>query len=138
MNQGSSIDLTAGEEVTIELTGTEWNGYYTRPGVWMDVSLDNQFQAAECVVDPSSYTIGATATTFKVKVPKAHFSYKTNGYFPNAGDIFRLHKEEYVKITIAGKGLKLYMALNPEDYKDGPIPVDDASDKKIYKEILKI
>ena len=78
MNQGSSIDLTAGEEVTIELTGTEWNGYYTRPGVWMDVSLDNQFQAAECVIDPASFTIGATATTFKVKVPcftKAGTSY---------------------------------------------------------------
>jgi hypothetical protein len=49
--------------------------------------------------------------------------------------MFRLHKEEFVKITIAGKSLKLYMALNPEDYKDSPIPVDDASDKKIYKQI---
>jgi hypothetical protein len=62
-------------------------------------------------------------------------SFQVKSRISNAGDIFRLHKEEYVKITIAGKGLKLYMALNPEDYKDGPIPVDDASDKKMYKDI---
>jgi hypothetical protein len=62
-------------------------------------------------------------------------SFQVKSRISNAGDMFRLHKEEYVKITIAGKGLKLYMALNPEDYKDGPIPVDDASDKKMYKEI---
>jgi hypothetical protein len=62
-------------------------------------------------------------------------SFQVKSRISNAGDIFRLHKEEFVKITIAGKGLKLYMALNPEDYKDGPIPVDDASDKKMYKEI---
>ena len=62
-------------------------------------------------------------------------SFQVKSRISNVGDIFRLHKEEYVKITIAGKGLKLYMALNPEDYKDGPIPVDDASDKKMYKQI---
>ena len=62
-------------------------------------------------------------------------SFQVKSRISNAGDIFRLHKEEYIKITIAGKGLKLYLALNPEDYKDGPIPVDDASDKKMYKEI---
>ena len=62
-------------------------------------------------------------------------SFQVKSRISNAGDIFRLHKEEYVKIAIAGKGLKLYMALNPEDYKDGPIPVDDASDKKMYKDI---
>jgi hypothetical protein len=62
-------------------------------------------------------------------------SFQVKSRISNAGDIFRLQKQEYVKITIAGKGLKLYMALNPEDYKDGPIPVDDASDKKMYRDI---
>ena len=62
-------------------------------------------------------------------------SFQVKSRISNVGDIFRLHKEVYVKITIAGKGLKLYLALNPEDYKDGPIPVDDASDKKMYKDI---
>jgi len=62
-------------------------------------------------------------------------SFQVKSRISNAGDMFRLHKEEYVKIAIAGKSLKLYIALNPEDYKDSPIPVDDASDKKMYKEI---
>ena len=62
-------------------------------------------------------------------------SYQVKSRISNTGDMFRLHKEEFVKITIAGKSLKLYLALNPEDYKDSPIPVDDASDKKIYKQI---
>jgi len=62
-------------------------------------------------------------------------SYQVKSRISNTGDMFRLHKEEFVKITIAGKSLKLYLALNPEDYKDSPIPVDDASDKKIYQQI---
>lgn len=62
-------------------------------------------------------------------------SYQVKSRISNTGEMFRLHKEEFVKITVAGKSLKLYIALNPEDYKDSPIPVDDASDKKIYKQI---
>ena len=31
--------------------------------------------------------------------------------------------------------MKLYFALNPDDYKDSPIPVQDASEKGIYAEI---
>jgi hypothetical protein len=62
-------------------------------------------------------------------------SFQVKSRISNAGDIFRLHKEDYIKMTIAGKGLKLYLALNPEDYKDSPIPVDDASDKKMYRDI---
>jgi hypothetical protein len=62
-------------------------------------------------------------------------SFKVKSRLSNTGDTFRLHKEEYVKITIAGKSLKLYLALNPEEYRDSTIPVDDASDKKIYQAI---
>ena len=49
--------------------------------------------------------------------------------------MFRLHKKEYVKITIDGKGLKLYLALDPKDYADSTFPIDDASDKKMYQNI---
>ena len=38
-------------------------------------------------------------------------------------------------MTVAGKSLKLYFALNPDDYRDSPIPVQDASEKGIYAEI---
>jgi hypothetical protein len=62
-------------------------------------------------------------------------SYRVKSRLSNAGDMFRLHKEEYAKISIAGKSLKLHLALDPKPYEDTPIPVDDASDKKIYKNI---
>ena len=38
-------------------------------------------------------------------------------------------------MTVAGKSLKLYFALNPDDYRDSPIPVQDAGGKSIYEEI---
>lgn len=53
----------------------------------------------------------------------------------NSGDTFRLHKVTYIKLTIAGKGLKLYMALDPQDYANTTFPVQDASDKKVYEAI---
>lgn len=53
----------------------------------------------------------------------------------NAGDTFRLHKKMYVRITVAGKGLKLYYALDPKKYQDSTIPVQDASNKGLYEEI---
>ena len=62
-------------------------------------------------------------------------SYRVKSRVSSVGDMFRLHKEEYVKIAIAGKGLKLYLALDPKDYADSTIPVDDASDKKMYQNI---
>ena len=52
----------------------------------------------------------------------------------STGDTFRLHTKEYVKIVIAGKGLKLYMALDPKDYKNTTYPFDDASKMNAHKE----
>ncbi len=52
-----------------------------------------------------------------------------------AGDTFRLHRKAYVKITLVGKTLKVYFALNPRDYIDSPIPVTDSGDKASYEEV---
>ena len=52
-----------------------------------------------------------------------------------SGDTFRLHRKAYVKITLVGKTLKVYYALNPNDYVDSPIPVADASDKSAYEDV---
>lgn len=52
-----------------------------------------------------------------------------------AGDTFRLHRKAYVKITLVGKTLKVYFALNPNDYVDSPIPVFDAGDKSAYEDV---
>ena len=62
-------------------------------------------------------------------------SYGVKSRVSSSGDTFRLHRKTYVKMTVAGKSLKLYFALNPDDYKDSPIPVQDASEKGIYAEI---
>lgn len=62
-------------------------------------------------------------------------SYGVNDRVSSSGDAFRLHRKTYVKITIAGLSLKLYFALNPDDYKDSPIPVQNAGHKGIYADI---
>ena len=61
-------------------------------------------------------------------------AYGVKSRLSNSGDTFRLHRKAFVKITIAGKGLKLYFALNPANYAESTIPVIDASDKAIYEE----
>ena len=53
----------------------------------------------------------------------------------NSGDTFRLHKVTYVKIAIAGKSLKLYMALDPKEYADSTLPISDVGAKNTYKDI---
>ena len=62
-------------------------------------------------------------------------SYGVKSRVSSSGDTFRLHRKTYVKITVAGKSLKLYFALNPDDYRESAIPVQDASEKSIYEEI---
>ena len=76
-------------------------------------------------------------------VLKAHFNelksdilaYGVKSRLSNSGDTFRLHTKTYVKITIAGKALKLYFALDPKDYEDTKMPLADVGHKGIYKEI---
>lgn len=62
-------------------------------------------------------------------------SYGLKSRLSISGDTFRLHTKTYLKIVVAGKGLKLYMALDPHDYKDTTIPVKDAGVKNLYKDI---
>ena len=62
-------------------------------------------------------------------------SYGVNSRVSNSGDTFRLHRKTYIKITIAGLSLKLYFALNPDDYKDSTLPIQNAGHKGIYQEI---
>ena len=56
-------------------------------------------------------------------------AYGLNDRVSNGGDSFRLHRVTYCKITVAGKELKLYLALNPADYANSTYPVKDASSK---------
>ena len=45
-------------------------------------------------------------------------SYGVKSRVSNTGDTFRLHTKTYLKITIAGKSLKLYFALDPKIMKN--------------------
>ena len=62
-------------------------------------------------------------------------SYGVKSRISANGDTFRLHKKMYVRITVAGKSLKLYFALNPADYANTTLPIQDASNKEMYAEI---
>ncbi len=62
-------------------------------------------------------------------------SYGVNSRVASGGDSFRLHRKTYVKMTVAGKSLKLYLALDPADYADSKMPIGDASNKAMYAEI---
>lgn len=62
-------------------------------------------------------------------------SYGVKSRVSAVGDTFRLHKKMYVRITVAGKSLKLYFALNPDDYRDSKVPVQDAGNKGMYADI---
>lgn len=69
----------------------------------------------------------------EIKAEALSFGLKSR--LSNSGDTFRLHTKTYLKITVAGKGLKIYYALDPKAYENSPIPVKDVSSKNIYKEI---
>ena len=62
-------------------------------------------------------------------------SYGVNSRVASGGDSFRLHRKTYVKMTVAGKSLKLYLALDPADYADSKMPIGDAGHKAMYAEI---
>lgn len=62
-------------------------------------------------------------------------SYGVKSRISNKGDTFRLHKVTFVRITVAGKALKLYFALDPKDYANSPLPIQDVSHKKVYADI---
>lgn len=69
------------------------------------------------------------------EIKNAMLAYGLHSRISNSGDTFRLHRKTYAKITVAGKGLKIYYALNAADYADSPIPVQDVSEKAVYAEI---
>ena len=61
-------------------------------------------------------------------------SYGIKSRVSSTSDRFRLHKKEYVKMVIAGQFLKLYFALNPEDYVNTTYPFDDAGRMGAHKD----
>lgn len=61
-------------------------------------------------------------------------SYGVKSRISHGSDTFRLRKQEYAKITLVGKNLKLYVATNPKKYDGTTIPVRDEGSKKCFAE----
>lgn len=51
------------------------------------------------------------------------------------GDSFRIHRKTLVKITIVGKMLKVYYALDPQQFKDSTMPIVDVTNKVAYQDV---
>jgi len=57
------------------------------------------------------------------------------------GETFRAHREAYVFITLRGKGIKCCFKLDPKQFNESAIPIEDASNKRKYQEypcVLKV
>ena len=50
------------------------------------------------------------------------------------GDTFSAHRERYVFLTISGKHIKAYFALDPKDYENSTIPVETTNIAK-YEDV---
>lgn len=61
-------------------------------------------------------------------------SYGVKSRISSSGDAFRLHRNTFIKLTIAGKKVKLYLALNPNEYIGSTIPFEDAGSIKTYED----
>lgn len=63
-------------------------------------------------------------------------SYGLNSRISNVGDSFRLGRVLYARITNSGNsGLKIYLPLDVEDYKDSTIPLKSAAGVKQYEDV---
>lgn len=66
VNGGSPITITAGENITFEITAnTDAYGYgwSSRVGIWLDINRDNSYSAAECLANPQSGPFSGVSTT---------------------------------------------------------------------------
>lgn len=56
--------------------------------------------------------------------------YGLNNRISIPGDTFSFKRRKYAFITIVGKHIKFYIALDPAKYEDSPVPVERATAKK--------
>ena len=60
---------------------------------------------------------------------------KVKSRISNRGESFRVGRKLIAKITIVGSTLKVYLALNPNEFDTNIYHQKDASDKKMYEEV---
>ena len=62
-------------------------------------------------------------------------SYGMKSRVAKSNETFRFKKQLFVKITVQGKSLKVFLALNPDDYVGTKFPIKDMSYKASYSEV---
>lgn len=60
--------------------------------------------------------------------------YKLNDRISVPGETFSYKKQKLVFLTFSGNTLKAYMALDPKEFADSPIPVKDMSEVKKFEQ----
>lgn len=60
--------------------------------------------------------------------------YGVNNRVSLKGDTFSLHRERYVFVTISGKHIKAYFALDPKDYENTTMPAK-VNERKKYEDL---
>ena len=74
-----------------------------------------------------------TREYYKSLVGALH-NYKISGRMSIPGETYSFKRERLVFITLAGKTLKVYFALDPKEFEGSTIPVKDSSDVKKYEQ----
>ena len=73
INPGAPFDITAGEQITITVGGTDGpNSWTSKIGVWLDINRDGSFSSAECISDPQTgpfSSVGAATQTKTFQIP---------------------------------------------------------------------
>ncbi len=72
---------------------------------------------------------------FYEEIRKEALSYGLKSRVSSSGDAFSSKRINYLKIGISGRTLKLHYRLDPKDYEESPIPVEDDSAKSLYVDI---
>ena len=72
---------------------------------------------------------------FYKEIRKEALSYGLKSRISSSGDAFSSKRINYLKIGITGRTLKLHYRLDPKDYAESPIPVEDDSSKSLYVDI---
>lgn len=58
---------------------------------------------------------------------------KVHERLSSKGDTYRFHRDVVAKMSIAGKTLRLHLALNPKDFEDSKYSFTDLSEKRRYQ-----
>ena len=114
-----------------------------------EVEEESENEEVEAEMDENGNIIRITKRTFLQKlelisdeyvefyeeIRKEALSYGLKSRVSSSGDAFSSKRINYLKIGITGRTLKLHYRLDPKDYEESPIPVEDDSAKSLYVDI---